>query len=263
MNSIRGILIDISGTLLIGNKACEGAIGGLKKLREAGISFRFCTNTTKESRSAILKKLIDSGFDTNKNEIITTLSACRDLIISRKLRPLLLLEEDALEDFQGVPTEEPKDAVVIGLSPSNMRYDMLNKAFRILINNKNAPLIALHKSKYFAESDGLSLGPGPFVSALEYACEGVKAIVIGKPEKSFFESALKDMNLLEKANHVVMIGDDIEQDLGGGAKELGLIRYLVKTGKYRSGDELRDPTIDGVFDNFGNFVDFILNNIKK
>ncbi|CAG8782321.1 13138_t:CDS:2, partial [Cetraspora pellucida] len=73
---------------------------------------------------------------------------------------------------------------------------------------------------------GLSLGPGPFVSALEYACDGVKAIVIGKPERTFFESALKDMGLLEKANQVIMIGDDIAQDLGGGAKELGLIRYL-------------------------------------
>ncbi|CAG8614097.1 3268_t:CDS:10, partial [Dentiscutata heterogama] len=241
MNSIRGILIDISGTLLIGNKPCEGAVVGLKKLREAGIP---------ENRTSILDKLIDSGIDANKNEIITTLSACRNLIISRKLRPLLILEDDALDDFQGIPTEEPKDAVVVGLSPSNLRYDVLNKAFRILIDNPNAPLIALHKGKYFAESDGLSLGPGPFVSALEYACEGVKTIVVGKPEKSFFESALKDMDLLEKANQVIMIGDDITQDLGGGAKELGLIRYLVKTGKYRSGDETRDPTINGVFDNF-------------
>ncbi|CAG8508077.1 2791_t:CDS:2 [Racocetra fulgida] len=154
MNSIRGILIDVSGTLMIGNKPCEGAVVGLEKLRDAGIPV-----------------------------------------------------SDALEDFQGVPVDEPMNAVVMGLSPSNMQYDTLNKAFRILINDPNAPLIALHKAKYFAEPDGLSLGPGPFVSALEYACDG--------PEKTFFESALKDMGLLETPNQVIMIGDDITQDLGG------------------------------------------------
>ena len=32
--------------------------------------------------------------------------------------------------------------------------------------------------RYFAEADGLSLGPGPFVKALEYA-SGVEALVAG------------------------------------------------------------------------------------
>jgi HAD superfamily hydrolase (TIGR01458 family) len=139
---------------------------------------------------------------------------------------------------------------------------MLNKAFRILINDRNTSLIAIHKAKYFAEPDGLSLGPGPFVEALEYA-SGVKATVVGKPEKSFYELALKDMDLLNDANHVVMIGDDIANDLGSGAKELGLIRYLVKTGKYRDGDEFRDGGVDGLFENFGKAVDSILGQLKK
>ncbi|CAG8467391.1 2994_t:CDS:2 [Acaulospora colombiana] len=173
-------------------------------------------------------------------------------------RPLLFLEEDALEDFSGVPTEEPNDSVVIGLSPTNFRYDMLNKAFRILINSKDAPLIAVHKGKYYAEQDGLSMGPGAFVEALEYS-SGVKSTVVGKPEKAIYEMAIEDMGLKGQEKHVVMIGDDIWQDLGGGAKELGMIRYLVKTGKYRSGDESRDPTIDGVFENFEKAVDRIVN----
>jgi hypothetical protein len=39
----------------------------------------------------------------------------------------LFLEDAALEDFKGIPTEEPNDAVVIGLSPTNFRYEMVNK----------------------------------------------------------------------------------------------------------------------------------------
>ncbi|CAI2179150.1 343_t:CDS:10 [Funneliformis geosporum] len=246
MAAIRGVLIDLSGTLHIGNKACEGAIAGLKKLRQVDIPIRFCTNTTKESVAKLENKLINLGFKVHRSELFTSLIACHA----------------ALEDFQGIPKGEPNDSVVVGLSPSNFQYDMLNKAFRILISNKNTPFIAIHKAKYFAEQDGLSLGPGPFVEGLEYA-SGIKATVVGKPEKSFYELALKDMDLLDNANHVVMIGDDVVNDLGDGARELGLIRYLVKTGKYRNGDELRDGGVNGLFENFGKAVDFIVEQFKK
>lgn len=33
------------------------------------------------------------------------------------------------------------------------------------------------------------------------------------------------------------IGDDVQQDVGPAVAALGLRRYLVRTGKYRSGDE--------------------------
>jgi len=37
----------------------------------------------------------------------------------------------------------------------------------------------------------------------------------------------------------------------------------VKTGKYRNGDELRDGSVDGLFENFGKAVDAILGQLKK
>jgi ribonucleotide monophosphatase NagD (HAD superfamily) len=91
----------------------------------------------------------------------------------------------------------------------------MNEAFRLMIDNKDAPLIAVHKARYFAEDEKLSLGPGGFVTgkeiwmntgkkrwidslhlftfiALEYAT-GSSAITVGKPTRSFFELALKQL----------------------------------------------------------------------
>lgn len=48
-----------------------------------------------------------------------------------------------------------------------------------------APLIAIHKARYYKRKDGLALGPGPFVTGLEYATD-CQATVVGKPEKTFF-----------------------------------------------------------------------------
>ncbi|KAG0032305.1 Haloacid dehalogenase-like hydrolase domain-containing protein 2 [Podila clonocystis] len=277
-SAIRGVLIDVSGTVHVADKAIPGAVQALDRLRASGICFRFCTNTTQTSGETLAKKLRDLGFNVNRDEIFTSLSACRQLVQSRKLRPLLFLEPDALQEFHGIPQSEPYDSVVIGLSPSNFHYDMMNKAFRILAYSERtetpATLIAIHKAKYFADKDNgtLSMGPGGFVEALEYA-SGIKAHVVGKPQKAFFELAIQNMGLSSSSttttttssssssSGIAMIGDDVEQDLGGGAAELGLVRFLVQTGKYRAGDENRDAfggLSGGTFADFAAVVDHIL-----
>lgn len=52
-------------------------------------------------------------------------------------------------------------------------------------------LVAIHEGKYFKRGDGLAIGPGCFTRGLEYAT-GRKAVVIGKPNRYFFECAIPD-----------------------------------------------------------------------
>lgn len=73
---------------------------------------------------------------------------------------------------------------------------------RLLLDG--APLIAIHKARYYKRKDGLALGPGPFVTALEYATD-IKATVVGKPEKTFFLEALRGTGC--EPEETVMIGD--------------------------------------------------------
>ena len=81
-------------------------------------------------------------------------------------------------------------------------FSVLVYFYRFLLNG--AKLIAIHQAKYYKQLDGLSLGPGPFVTALEQA-SGVTAECIGKPEASFFHSVLDDMEC--GPEETIMIGD--------------------------------------------------------
>ena len=65
-------------------------------------------------------------------------------------------------------------------------------------------MIAVHKARYYKRTEGLSLGPGPFVEALEYA-SGKQATVVGKPQFEFFRSVLQEFSC--SAEETVMIGD--------------------------------------------------------
>lgn len=93
---------------------------------------KFVTNTTKESRRILHNRLVNLGMKLDKDEIHSSLGAARNLIADRKLKPLLLLEPEALEDFEGLqcPSGEQPNAVVIGLAPSEFHYNRLNEAFR-------------------------------------------------------------------------------------------------------------------------------------
>jgi HAD superfamily hydrolase (TIGR01458 family) len=92
-----------------------------------------------------------------------------------------------------------------------------------------ADLLALENDRYWMAPDGLSLSAGPIVRALEFA-SGKTALVLGKPSQEFFSLALQDMNLLP--HETIMIGDDIQTDIGG-AFHAGMRGILVRTGKYR------------------------------
>ncbi|KAM4808768.1 haloacid dehalogenase-like hydrolase domain-containing protein 2 [Rhinophrynus dorsalis] len=252
---LKAVLVDLSGTLHIEDAAVPGAQDALKRLRDAPISIRFVTNTTKECKRTLLKRLRELDFDIGEDEIFTSLTAARNLLEQKQVRPLLLVDDSALPDFEGIATHSP-NAVVIGLAPDHFNYETMNKAFRLAL--EGAPIIAIHKARYYKKKDGLALGPGPFVTGLEYATD-TKATVVGKPERTFFLEALRSTGC--SPEEAVMIGDDCRDDIGG-AQNAGMLGILVKTGKYRAGDEGKiDPHPYLTCESFPQAVDHILKEL--
>jgi len=71
------------------------------RLRSAPVTIRFVTNTTKECKRDLLERLTKLGFDIAENEIFTSLTAVRNLLEQKQVRPLLLVDDKALPDFTG------------------------------------------------------------------------------------------------------------------------------------------------------------------
>ncbi len=229
MNDIKGFLIDLDGVLYVEDKVISGAIKTIQWLREQGIPFRFITNTTIRSRESIANKINDLGFEVETNEIFSTCTIAASWLKQNSFSKIhLMVTDDAKIDFVDfdLDTDKP-EVVVIGDIGSQFNYEILNQAFRLI--NAGAKLVALQKNRFWKTTEGLSLDVGAFVAALEYACD-VKAVLIGKPNRAYFEMALADMQL--PAASAAMIGDDIFTDIKGG-NEAGLKTILVKTGKFQ------------------------------
>lgn len=255
MLNLKAVLIDINGTVLIGSKLIPHALSAIAKLRESSIPFRFISNTTKESKNVLLNHLRSLGFHIEDSEVFTSLLAAKQYILNQSLRPYLVLDDEAIEDFDGVPTDHP-NCVLLALAPKKFNFENMNYAFQLL--QSGAQLIAVHKGRYYKTEEGLALGPGPFVTALEYACN-IQAHVIGKPNETFFELVKNDISSNKRIEYF-MIGDDIYDDIDGSQKA-GCKGILVKTGKYRCDDEkkIQQPPY-AIVDSIHQAIDLIINS---
>ena len=230
---IEGLLIDLDGTLYTNDGPIEGAREAIERFDRAGISYRFVTNATHRPRRELAAQLETLGVPTGEDRIFTPATAVAEKLRAEGLSCFPLLEESLMEDLEGVPVSgDSPGCVLVGNLGEGFTYSRLDVAFRHLMDG--AELVALSKNRYWQRAGGeLSLDAGPFVAALEYA-SGKGAIGVGKPERAFFELALRDLGLSPGA--VAMVGDDPELDVGG-AQAAGLRAILVETGRYRPGSE--------------------------
>lgn len=249
---IQGVLFDLEGVLYVGGYPLPGSREALQSLRAAGIPMRFVTNSTRMTRSAIVNRLARMGLEVPVQHLFTPVVAARNYLIARKLTPHLLVHPDIQGEFADL-IGPPPSVVLLGDAGSSFTYEALNQSFRLLL--EGLPLLAMGSNRYFRQDHQFSLDIGPFMAALEYAAE-LEAVVLGKPSPDFFLAAVNSLNL--PPQDVVMVGDDAEMDVGG-ALAAGLRAALVRTGKYRPGDETRvEPGGGRVFDDLDAVVDYIL-----
>lgn len=229
----RALLLDLDGVLYVEDDPIPGAVDAVAELRDLGLGMRFVTNTTSRSRARTLDKLSRLGFAVPDAELVTPAAlAVRHCLERGHRRAALVMNEEVKADFGELEeVDEGAEAVIVGDLGPGFGFDVLNAAFRQVI--EGAELVALQKNRYWRTANGVSLDVGPFVAAIEYAA-GSEAFVVGKPSPGFFQLVLEDLGV--EAGEALMVGDDAETDVGG-ALGAGLAAVLVRTGKYRPGAE--------------------------
>lgn len=245
---LRGVLLDLDGTVWQGGRLIPGAANAIATMRGAGLRLLFATNITRRPRSVLANELAELGIPASPEECLTAPAAAARWLEARgaeRISPLVA--EASLEDLAAftIDHDAPEYVLVADLGPG-WTFQILDRAFRALMNG--AKLVAIQRNRYWRPETELTLDAGPFVAALEYA-SGQEAEIVGKPSAAFFHSACAALGL-EPAT-VAMVGDDLEADIEG-ARAAGLRSVGVRTGKYRIEDEAA----------FGATADVVLDSIR-
>jgi HAD superfamily hydrolase (TIGR01458 family) len=246
---VDALLLDIDGVLVTSWRALPGAVKAVEALRRQGTPFMMITNTTTHTRAGLAATLREAGFDLEAQDIVTAVSATAAYLqANHDGAPVFVLSDgDPRADLTGVRLVDvdEADVVVLGGGYDGFDYDTINRVFRRL--NDGAAFVAMHRNLYWRTDEGLQLDGGAFVTALE-AASGVAPVVCGKPAAAYFESALELLHVAPE--RAAMVGDDVVNDVAG-AQGAGLTGVLVRTGKFRPGDEERgspDLVVDSIGD---------------
>lgn len=256
-HKIKGLLIDIDGTLYFKGAAIPGAIETISYLREKGIKLLFFTNTDSKTPKTILKILQKYGFIINEAEIFTPIIALKEFLSKyTDKKSYLVTTEEVAEEFQEFPQvlgSEIPDFVIIGDFHDNWDVNRLNIAFKYVL--KGAKLLGTQGNKYYLDRNGEPvIDTGSFVQMIANAAN-ITPKIFGKPSKEYFLQAVNKLDLTP--NEVMVIGDDLESDIQG-AINAGIKGILVKTGKGEHYDPLKTKIIpDAILNSFSSIIELI------
>ena len=227
---IKAFLFDLDGVFYVDNQIIPGVDITIEWLTQNKIPYKFVTNNTTLPRKELVEKMNRIGLPLKEDDLISANYAGTLLLSRLGIKSCkLVLQEIAKFDYQHFDTSNPKpEAIVIGDIGPNWNYNLMNDLMNLIL--EGSKLIALHKGTYFQSKKGLTIDSGAFIAGLEYSTQ-TNAIIVGKPQKTFFELAAQNFDC--KVDEIAMVGDDLINDIQG-AQKMGYTSFLVKTGKFRS-----------------------------
>jgi HAD superfamily hydrolase (TIGR01458 family) len=228
LTGIRTVLLDLDGTLYVGSQVVPGAPEAVRRLRDLGLTVRFCTNTDSLPPAALADRLARLGFPATEDELVTPIAVAARRFGSMPGARVLAVAADRVRELLAGWLAGPGQRVthVLVADPSyGATYDDLDAAFRAL--RAGAELVATQVNRVAVRDDGEHLDTGGWVRLLEYAT-GQSARVLGKPSPEFFTAPLEVLGL--GPDTALVVGDDLAADIGGG-HGVGAATVLVRSGK--------------------------------
>jgi 4-nitrophenyl phosphatase/NagD protein len=230
INKVKLFLMDMDGTVYIGDKRIEGAFEALEKIRKSGRRICFFTNNSSRSFTAYIEKLSKIGFSITPEEIMTS-GQVTAAFVKKEFpgKKVFLLGTDALYDefkAYGVPMSyDEADLVVMGFDTA-LCYERLYRACRYIMEGK--PYIATHPDLVCPAPLGDMPDVGSFIMLIEGATGRKPDYICGKPYSYSADSVKERFSL--QPEEIAMVGDRLYTDIKFGINN-GFFSLLVLTGE--------------------------------
>lgn len=247
-------LLDMDGTIYLGNKLIDGAKDFLDKIKFSGKKYIFLTNNASKDKLEYVKKLEKLGIKASKDEVFSSADATISYFKQIGKKRLFLVGNTSLKNqleeagFE-IITERNReiDAVLVSFD-TELNYEKLWIACDYLQDGYD--YFATHPDFVCPLDAGRIMPDAGSIIELLNACVNRRPIVIGKPERKMIES-LTDKYKVSK-DDLIMVGDRLYTDIAMGHKA-GIKSILVLSGEtsledYKKSDVEADYIFDSVKD---------------
>ncbi|WEV44680.1 TIGR01457 family HAD-type hydrolase [Streptococcaceae bacterium ESL0687] len=212
----KGYLLDLDGTIYLGNEKIEAGTAFVHSLQENNIPHLFVTNNTTKTPEEV-KGRLDQLFDikTDLETIYTASLATVDYMDELDLaKTVYVIGEKGLKEAiysRGYVEDTENPAyVVVGLD-TEITYEKLTLATLAIENG--AVFIGTNPDLNIPTERGLLPGAGSLLKLLEAATR-VEPTIIGKPQAIIMDKAIERIGLPKE--DLIMVGDNYLTDIRAG-----------------------------------------------
>jgi arabinose operon protein AraL len=225
----QGLILDIDGTVLRGDRTIPGAKETINELRRQGYPVVFVTNAL-ENPAKQADRLTSVGVHATAEEIITAPQVLKAYLSEHMPSATINvisdppLPEELSQDFLISDDPEEIDAVIVSCD-RNFTYHKLNIGFQAL--RRGARFLAVNVDATCPLLDGEIPDAGAVIGALEGCSRRGPELVFGKPSSLIVKASLDRLKL--SATQCLVVGDSLGSDILMG-KQAGIMTALVLTG---------------------------------
>jgi len=240
LKKIKCFILDLDGTVYLGNKILDGSIEFLNILEKSNIDFKFFTNNSSKNAKVYIDKITNMGYNVKNNMMMISNEVIIDHIkkeLSNK-KVFILGNEYLRNDFINSNidvVEENADVVVVGFDTS-LVYENVSKACDFIRNG--ATFLGVNPDFNCPMENGFIPDCGS-ICAMITASTGKEPVFFGKPSQYTLKYILNDMGLKEE--EIAFVGDRLYTDIAMG-KDNDLVTILVLSGETKI-EDLKESNI--------------------
>lgn len=226
----RLYVLDMDGTIYLGDGAIPGALQFLQRVVDAGADYVFLTNNSSKTSAQYVQKLARIGWPTDARHVLTSADATQDLLLKETpYRRLFLMAPPAVEqEFQSKGfelTQENPDALVLAYD-TTLEFGKLARFCHKV--RQGLPFIATHPDINCPTPDGPVPDVGAMLKLIEASTGRLPDRIVGKPSPDFLRAAMWRFGATPE--QTIMIGDRMYTDVLCGIRA-GTSSALVLSGE--------------------------------
>jgi HAD superfamily hydrolase (TIGR01450 family) len=249
----KAFILDLEGTLASSGTPLPGSTAFIDILNSNSIPYCVITNTVSKTVEQMEENLRNNGLNILQECLINPITVLNYFIIENDITSYYFVGPEYLKKLIRESNDLikiPEYIIFCDFENIDCNYEVLNKIFQYIKNGSK--MIATSYSNYYISKNDYKMDTGIFVKMYEILSDE-KAVIMGKPSPMIYKMGLDILKT--KPNDIFAIGDDVLTDIAG-CKELGIETVLVKTGKYKEGDEKKLKP-DKVINNLGEITELI------
>lgn len=263
LNDIELFVLDMDGTIYLGEQVFPEALRFVKEAREKGKKVIFFTNNASRNPAIYVARLNRMGFPASREDIVTSGDVTAAYLkLHHPNVPVYVVGTEALEDAflaEGInltnrkdrATAETAEIVVVSFDTS-LTYEKLDIACNLI--RTGARFYSTHPDFVCPMEGGTVLPDSGAICALLTACTNVQPKYFGKPER---ETALMLEHLFKiPPEKTAIVGDRLYTDIALGRNN-GLLSILVLTGETAIEDVNDGNRADIILDHIGQILNYL------